>query len=163
MNRTGEENTQFLKIKKDFAEKFLKLIKTNFSEKNIIDKRIKVVHSGAYVLFPLKTNKENVNILIESNVNDLDFEIINAKGEMDLNYKFRSLEEALVGELPENIIDLIPKSYDVIGNIAIIEFDRFNSLSIDKISLYKKKVAKSIVKVNKIVEIVYEKKSEVKG
>ncbi|TKJ27765.1 MAG: hypothetical protein CEE42_00905 [Promethearchaeota archaeon Loki_b31] len=163
MNRTGKENTKFLKIKKDSAEKFLKLIKTKFSDENIIDKRKKVIHSGAYVLFPLIKNKENVNKLNESNVNDLNFEIVNAKGEMDPNYKFRSLEEALVGELSEDIIDLIPKSYDVIGKIAIIEFDQLNSLSVDKTSLYKRKIAKAIAKVNKTVETVYEKKSEVKG
>ncbi len=163
MNRTGKENTKFLKIKKDSAEKFLKLIKTKFSDENIIDKRKKVIHSGAYVLFPLIKNKENVNKLNESNVNDLNFEIVNAKGEMDPNYKFRSLEEALVGELSEDIKDLIPKSYDVIGKIAIIEFDQLNSLSVDKTSLYKRKIAKAIAKVNKTVETVYEKKSEVKG
>ncbi len=163
MNRTGKENTQFLKIKKDSAEKFLKLIKTKFSDESIIDKRKKVIYSGTYVLFPLIKNKENVNKLNESNINDLDFEIINAKAEIEPNYKFRSIEEALVDNLPEDIIDLIPKSYDIIGKIAIIEFDQFNSLSVDKTSLYKKKVAEAIVKVNKAVETVYEKKSEVKG
>jgi len=163
MNRTGKENTQFLKIKKDSAEEFLILIKRKFSDENVIDKRIKVIHSGDYVLFPLKKNKENVNKFIESNVSDLDFEFINAKGEMDPNYKFTSLEEALAGELPEDIIDLIPKSYDVIGKIAIIDFDQFISLNVDKSLLYKKKVAEAIVKVNKIVETVFEKKSEVKG
>jgi tRNA (guanine37-N1)-methyltransferase len=163
MNRTGKENTQFLKIKKDSAEEFLILIKRKFSDENVIDKRIKVIHSGDYVLFPLKKNKENVNKFIESNVSDLDFEFINAKGEMDPNYKFISLEEALAGELPEDIIDLIPKSYDVIGKIVIIDFDQFTSLNVDKSLLYKKKVAEAIVKVNKIVETVFEKKSEVKG
>lgn len=163
MNRTGKENTQFLKIKKDSAEKFLKLIKTKLSDESIIDKKKKVIHSGTYVLFPLIKNEKKVNNLIECIRNELIFEIINAKGEMDPNYKFRSLGEALVGELPEDIIDLIPKSYDVIGKIAIIEFDQFNLLSLDKISLYKKKIAKAIVIVNKKVEIVYEKKSKVKG
>jgi tRNA (guanine37-N1)-methyltransferase len=115
------------------------------------------------VLFPLINDEKKVNRLIECIGNELTFEIINAKGKLDPNHKFRSLEEALEGELPEDIIDLIPKSYDVIGKIAIIEFDRFNSLSVDKTSLYKKKVAKAIVKVNKKVETIYEKKSEVKG
>lgn len=163
MNRTGKENTQFLKIKKDSAEKFLKLIKTKLSDESIIDKKKKVIHSGTYVLFPLVKNEKKVNNLIECIKNELIFEIINTKGEMDPNYKFRSLGEALVGELPEDIIDLIPKSYDIIGKIAIIEFDQFSSLNVDKTSLYKKKVAEAIVKVNKTVETVYEKKSEVKG
>ncbi len=163
MNRPGKEDTQFIKIKKDHADEFLKLIKKKFSDVNIIDKRKKVLHSGSYVLFPLIQNRENLNTFIESDEFDLKFEIINTIGELDPNYKFRSLEEALADVLPEDIIDLIPKSYDVIGKIAIIEFDRFNTLNIDKTSLYKKKVAEAIVNVNKGVETVYEKKSEVKG
>ncbi len=163
MSKIGKEDTQFLKIKKDSAEKLLKLIKTKLSDESIVDKRKKVIHSGVYVLFPLVMNEKKVNNLIECIGNELSFEIINAKGELNPRSKFRSLEEALVGELPEDIIDLIPKSYDVIGKIAITEFDRFNSLSVDKTSLYKKKVAEAIVKVNKKVETVYEKKSEVKG
>ena len=163
MNRTGKENTQFLKIKKEYAEEFLKLIKTKFSDEQIIDKRKKVIHSGPYVLFPLIKNSKNLSNFIDSEVFDLKFEIINASGELDPKYKFRSLEDALVDELPANIMESIPKSYDVIGKIAIVEFDRFNTLNIDKSSFYKKEVAKAIVKVNKGVEVVYEKKSEVKG
>jgi len=163
MNRTEKEDTQFLKIKKEYAEEFLKLIKTKFSDEKLLDKRKKVIHSGEYVLFPLKINRENVSKLIETNANELNIEIIITKGEIDSSYKFHSLEEALLGELPENIIALIPKSFDVIGKIAIIDFDQFNSLNLEKIPLYKKKVAEAIGKVNKIVRTVYEKKSEVKG
>jgi len=163
MSKIGKEDTQFLKVKKDSAEKFLKLIKTKLPDESIVDKRKKVIYNGVYVFFPLVKDKKKVNNLIECVGNELNFEIINAKGKIDPNHKFRSLEEALVGELPEDIIDLIPKSYDVIGKIAITEFDRFNLLSVDKTSLYKKKVAEAIVKVNKKVETVYEKKSEVKG
>jgi len=163
MSKIGKEDTQFLKIKKDSAEKFLKLIKTKLSDESIVDKRKKVIHSGVYVLFPLIKNRENIYKLNECNVNGLKFEIISAKGELNPRSKFRSLEEALVRELPEDIIDLIPKSYDVIGKIAIIEFDKLNSLNGDKDSFYKKKIAEAISKVNKTVETVYEKKSEVKG
>ena len=163
MSRAGKENTQFLKIKKEYAEEFLKLIKTKFSDEQIIDKRKKVIHSGPHVLFPLIKNSKKLSNFIDSEVFDLKFEIINAGGELDPKYKFRSLEDALVDELPANILESIPKSFDVIGKIAIIEFDRFNNLNIDKSSFYKKEVAKAIVKVNKGVEVVYEKKSEVKG
>ncbi len=163
MSKIGKEDTQFLKIKKDSAEKFLKLIKTKLSDESIVDKRKKVIHSGVYVLFPLVKNEKKVNNLIECIGNELNFEIVNAKGKMELNHKFRSIEEALVGEIPKDIIDLIPKSYDIIGKIAITEFDQFNSLNVDKTSSYKKKVAEAITKVNKTVETVYEKKSEVKG
>lgn len=158
-----EENTPFLKIKKEVANSFLELIKNRYSDEKLIDKRKKVIHSGEFVLFPLIKSKTDLNSLIKSDLKDFTFEIIKARGELDPNYKSRTLEEALVDELPEPIIELIPKSYDIIGNIAIIEFDRFDSLNIDKTLLYKKKVAKAIIQVNKIVEIVYEKTSEIKG
>ena len=163
MNRTENKKAQFLKIEKELAEKLLRLLKTKLPNENILDKRKKVIHSGVYVLFPLIKNKENINKLNECNVNGLKFEIISAKGELNPRSKFRSLEEALVGELPEDIIELIPKSYDIIGTIAIIEFDQLNALNDKKSSLYKRKVAKALVEVNKIVKTVYEKKSEVKG
>ena len=158
-----EENTPFLKIKKEAANSFLELIKNRYSDEKLFDKRKKVIHSGEYVLFPLIKSKSDLNSLIKSDLKDFTFEIIKVRGELDPNYKSRTLEEALVDELPEPIIKLIPKSYDIIGNIAIIEFDRFDSLNIDKALLYKKKVAKAIIQVNKIVEIVYEKTSEIKG
>ena len=163
MNRTGKENTQFLKIQKDSAERLLRLLKTKLPNENILDKRITTMHMGHYVLFPLVKDKKKVNNLIECIGNELNFEIINAKGKIDPNHKFRSLEEALVGELPEDMIDLIPKSYDIIGTIAIIEFDQLNALNDKKISHHKRKVAKALGEVNKIVKTVYEKKSEVKG
>jgi len=163
MNRTENKKTQFLKIEKELAEKLLRLLKTKLPNENILDKRIITMHKGYYVLFPLVRNKKKVNNLIECIGNELNFEIINAKGKLDPNHKFRSLEEALVGELPEDIIEIIPKSYDVIGTIAIIEFDQLNALNDKKVSLYKRKVAKALVEVNKNLKIVYEKKSEVKG
>ncbi|MFX1446532.1 MAG: class I SAM-dependent methyltransferase family protein, partial [Promethearchaeota archaeon] len=163
MNRTGKEDTQFLKIKKNFAEKVLKLIKAKFSDESIIDKRKKVLYSGAYILFPLIKDTKNIYKLIQSDVNDLNIDIISAQGEIDPNYKFHSIEEALIDDLPKNIINLIPKSYDIIGRIAIIDFDKFRSINTNKISFYKKKIARAIVTVNKTVQTVYEKKSEVKG
>jgi tRNA (guanine37-N1)-methyltransferase len=162
-NNNRKENTQFLKIKKEKAADILKLLKTQFSDEFIIDKRKKIIKNGLYVLFPLIENKENLNRFIESNATHLNLEIINARGEINPNYKFRSVEEALYGELPNDIIDLIPKSYDVIGKIAIIEFDQIEGLQIDKRFRYKRIVAEAIANVNKGVETVYEKKSEVKG
>jgi len=163
MNRTENKKTQFLKIEKELAEKLLRLLKTKLPNENLLDKRKITTHMGHYVLFPLVKDKKKVNNLIECIGNEFNFEIVNIKGKIDPNHKFRSLEEALVGKFPKKFIELIPKSYDIIGTIAIIEFDQLNALNNKKISLYKRKVAKALVEVNKIVKTVYEKKSEVKG
>ncbi|MBY9010474.1 MAG: methyltransferase, partial [Candidatus Lokiarchaeota archaeon] len=163
MNKSNKEQTQFVKIKQEFAEKFLKLLKTKLPNEPFLDRRTKVIHEGAYVLFPLINDVEKVKLLIREISNQLNFELVNAEGIDEVNYDFRSIEEALVGELPENILELVPKSYDIIGKIAIVEFDLINTTSDKNVLSYKKKVAEALVSVNKSVEIVYEKKSEVKG
>jgi tRNA (guanine37-N1)-methyltransferase len=115
------------------------------------------------VLFPLIDDIEKVKALIGRISNQLNFDIVSAEGIAEVNYKYRSIEEVLVGELPENILELIPKSYDIIGKISIVEFDQINTIGGKNILSYKKKIAEALVSVNKSVETVYEKKGEVKG
>jgi len=163
MGRSNKEQTQFVKIKQESAEKFLKLLKTKLPNESFLDRRIKVIHEGAYVLFPLIDDVEKVKVLIETISNQINFDIVSAEGITETNYKYHSIEEALAGELPEHILELVPKSYDIIGKIVIVEFDQINSINDKNVLSYKKKVAEALVSVNKSVETVYEKKSEVKG
>ena len=163
MSKKTKEQTQFVKIKQESAEKFLKLLKTKLPNEPFLDRRIKVKHEGAYVFFPMINDVEKVKMLIGGISNQLNFDIVSAEGVVEANYKYRSIEDALVGELPENILGLVPKSYDIIGKIAIVEFDQINTINDTNILSYKKKVAEALVSVNKSVKTVYEKKSEVKG
>ncbi|MBY9016790.1 MAG: class I SAM-dependent methyltransferase family protein [Candidatus Lokiarchaeota archaeon] len=163
MGKSNKEQTQFIKIKQESAEKFLKLLKTKLSNEPFLDRRIKVKHEGAYVFFPLIYDIEKVKVLIGGISNHLNFDIVSAEGITEDNYKYRSIEEVLVGELPENILELIPKSYDIIGKIVIVEFDQLNTINDKNLVFYKKKVAEALISVNKSVETVYEKLSEVKG
>ena len=163
MGKNNKEQTQFVKIKQEFAEEFLKLLKAKLPNEPFLDKRTKVIHEGAYVLFPIIADVEKVKTLIETISNQLNFDIVSVEGIAEVYYKSRSIEEVLVGELPENILELVPKSYDIIGKIAIVEFDQLNTIGGKNILSYKKKVAEALVSVNKSVETVYEKKSEVKG
>jgi len=163
MGKSNKVQTQFIKIKQDSAEKFLKLLKTKLHNETFLDRRTKVKHEGAYVLFPLIDDVEKVKMLIGGISNQINFNIVSAEGIAEVNYKGRSIEEVLVGNLPENILELVPKSYDVIGKIIIVEFDQINKISDNNVLSYKKKITEALVSVNKSVETVYEKKSEVKG
>ncbi|MHA1459964.1 MAG: class I SAM-dependent methyltransferase [Promethearchaeota archaeon] len=163
MGKNNEEKTQFVKVKQESAEKFLKLLKSKLPNEPFLDRRIKVKREGVYVLFPLIDDVEKVKALIGGISNQLNFDIVSAEGIAEAIYKYRSIEEALIGKLPENILELVPKSYDIIGKIAIVEFDQINTISDKNVFYYKKKVAEALVSVNKSVETVYEKKSEVKG
>jgi len=163
MGRSNKDQTQFVKIKQDSAEKFLNLLKIKLHNEPFLDRRIKVKHEGPYVLFPLIDDAEKVKALIGGISNQINFNIVSAEGIFEVRYKCRSIEEALIDELPKNILELVPKSYDIIGKIAIVEFDQLNTITDKNVLSYKKKVAKALVSVNKSVETVYEKKSEVKG
>jgi len=163
MGRINKDQTQFVKIKQDSAEKFLNLLKIKLHNEPFLDRRIKVKHEGPYVLFPLIDDAEKVKALIGGISNQINFNIVSAEGIFEVRYKCRSIEEALIDELPKNILELVPKSYDIIGKIAIVEFDQLNTIIDKNVLSYKKKVAKALVSVNKSVETVYEKKSEVKG
>ena len=163
MGKKNKEQTQFVKIKQESAEKFLKLLKTKFPNEPFLDRRTKVIHEGAYVLFPLIDDVEKVKALIGGISNQLNFDIVSAEGIAEVNYKHRSIGEVLVGELPENILELVPKSYDIIGKIAIVEFDQINIINDKNVLFYKKKVAEALISINKSVKTVYEKLSEVKG
>ena len=163
MGRSKKEQTKFVKIKQESAEKFIKLLKTKLPNEPFVDRRIKIIHDGVYVLFPLIDDVEKVMALIGGISNKLNFDIVSAEGIAQTNFKFHSIEEILAGELPENILELVPKSYDIIGKIAIVEFDQINTIGDNNALYYKKKVAEALVSVNKSVETVYEKKSEVKG
>jgi len=163
MGRSNKDQTQFVKIKQDSAEKFLNLLKIKLHNEPFLDRRIKVKHEGPYVLFPLIDDAEKVKALIGEISNQINFNIVSAEGIFEVRYKCRSIEEALIDELPKNILELVPKSYDIIGKIAIVEFDQLNTITDKNVLSYKKKVAKALVSVNKSVETVYEKKSEVKG
>ena len=163
MGKKSKKQTQFVKIKQESAEKFLKFLKTRLPNETFLNRGIKVIHDGAYVLFPLVNDIGKIKELIGEISNQLNFDIVSTIGIAEENYKYRSIEEALEDKLPQNILELVPKSYDIVGKIAIVEFDQINTVDDKNLLHYKKKVAKALVSVNKSVETVYEKKSEVKG
>ncbi|MFO7795982.1 MAG: class I SAM-dependent methyltransferase family protein [Promethearchaeia archaeon] len=151
----------FVKIAKEKAQKFMKLIKKNYSKKIILNKKYKIVEDNHNVFFPLKISPEKINELMKVIKPFLDFEIIKLKAEERENYEHRTLEEVLKGQISKNYYNLIPHSYDIIGEIAIIEFR--NEEKMKKKRKIKKKIANAIIQVNKNVNSVYEKKSKVRG
>ena len=154
---------KYLKVKKVEGQKALNLIKINFEKYSVINQKYKILYHDEFILFPLEEKKDLIEKVIESIGNKIQIEIITDFGIIDENYKFKSLQDALQGNIPKDYQELIPKSYDLIGNIAIIEFDKFGRIDNKELSNYKKKIAKAITIVNKKITSVYEKKSEIMG
>ncbi|MBY9002999.1 MAG: class I SAM-dependent methyltransferase family protein [Candidatus Lokiarchaeota archaeon] len=159
-----KKTIQFIKVKKEKGEDLIKILNSNFKKQRIIHPDYQIGYDGDYILFPIKTlANESFNELHKLLKNQFSIEIINKKGKSKKSIERRTLEELLQDKLPNDVLAIIPRSYDVIGSIAIVEFDRFLELSQYKSIKYKSQVASAILRLNKGLKSVYEKKSEIKG
>ena len=154
---------KYLKVKKAEGQTALNLIKINYKKYSVINQKYKILYYDEFIFFPLEENKDLIEKVIDSIGNKIEIEIVTKLGIINENYKFKSLQDALKGNIPDAYQELIPKSYDLIGSIAIVEFDKFEHIKNKELSNYKKEVAKAITLVNKKIITVYEKKSEIMG
>ncbi|MHA1670899.1 MAG: class I SAM-dependent methyltransferase [Promethearchaeota archaeon] len=159
-----KKSIQFIKVKKEKGEDLKKVLNNHFRKLKIINSDYKIEYNGDSILFPIKTlTDKQFHELNEILKSELSIEIITKKSTSKGKIKRSSLEDILNKKLPNEILNIIPRSYDIIGNIAIIEFDRFSELSQKKSIKYKDQVASAIIQLNKGLKSVYEKKSEIKG
>ncbi len=66
------------------------------------------------------------------------------------------IRELMKGRIPDNLLQFVPRSFDIIGDIAIVDIP-------DEIDEYRKDVGNAILKINKNVSGVYQKASARKG
>ncbi|MFW9874297.1 MAG: class I SAM-dependent methyltransferase family protein [Candidatus Thorarchaeota archaeon] len=158
-----EFNITFIKLKKTNAQHFIQIVKDHFKFDPVINQKYKVEHSENTVQFPLVKNKKIVDRLVGMLEGLIFFELISKEGIINPNFKYKTLEDALRGKIPLNYLKSIPRSYDIIGNIAILEFEKSNQFTNSKYDEFKNQVANTIIDVNKNVLSVFEKKSEIKG
>ncbi|TFG24916.1 MAG: class I SAM-dependent methyltransferase family protein [Promethearchaeota archaeon] len=157
------KDIQYLKIKKENGQTLIKLLNKNFKNQKIIDKKHKILRENDYILFPLIENKDFLDKLIESIGKTCDFQLVSKRAIPNPKYKYKSLQDFLKNKIPDRYLFLIPKSYDILGDIAIIEYDKSGSYDKEEINSFKEKIAKAITITNKRVKTVYEKSSQIKG
>jgi len=153
----------FLKVLKTDGQYIIQLLKDHFKNDSVIDNKYNTSYQGNFILFPLTESKEVIDKLKKMLEGSISYEIVSREAIGRVNYKYKSLEEALTGKIPYEHSDLIPKSYDIIGNIAILEFEKTSQIKDNKFSDYKTLIADAVIEVNKNVQSVFEKKSEIKG
>jgi len=166
MSEMGIDNTTevlYIKLKMKEGQAFIDFLKHKFKNTQFINQRFKILYEDEYILFPIVNNQVLIDEITSLVDKKISFEIISKEGIPNKSYKYSSLQDALKGEIPDNYSEIIPKSYDIVGHIAIIEFDRFIHMNNEVFNDYKLKIAKAISRVNKNVKTVYEKKSQIKG
>lgn len=163
MGNNSNLEIPYIRLEKKDAQDFIIFIRNNLKNTQIINQKFKILYENNYILFPIFDNQIITYELIKTIDNQISFELISKEGIPNENYKYRTLQQALENKIPDKYLGLIPKSYDIIGHIAVIEFGEFSHINDKEFNEYKEKIAKAITNVNKNVETVYEKKSEIKG
>ncbi|MFX1467528.1 MAG: class I SAM-dependent methyltransferase family protein [Promethearchaeota archaeon] len=153
----------YIKLKREDGQAFIDFLKNKFKNYQFINQRFKILYEKEYILFPIVNNQVIINKVCKFVDKKINFEILSKEGFSNENYKDKTLQEALIDIIPDKYSEIIPKSYDIVGHIAIIEFDKFIHLNNKVFNDYKLEIAKAISRVNKNVKTVYEKKSQIKG
>ena len=158
-----EKQIKYIKIDKSNGQDFIYNINIRFKNQPVIDKKYIILKEKDSLLFPLVDNKELIHELVKFFENKFELEVLSREGIPDINYKHKNLIEALKDKIPLKFIDLIPKSYDSIGDLAIIEFDKFDESESSDLLEIKKIIAKAIIDINKHIVSVFEKRGQITG
>ena len=161
--RNNQEVSPFIKLKKEDTNQFINLIKEQFGSKPIIEYKYIFIKERDYILIPLnqKSIKEIEHFL--EGIKLIDHDIVYRGAIKNPKFKYKTIEDVLHEEAPKWSSNLIPKSYDIIGSIAVVEFPNLMNLSNKERVIFKIDVAKAILLVNKSINTVYEKASQIKG
>ncbi|WP_324735838.1 class I SAM-dependent methyltransferase family protein [Thermococcus sp. SY098] len=109
-------------------------------ELDVLDKNYKVKREGDFLIFPIKERVEGFEIV------ETEFEPIEKRP-----HSYRE-----VVNIPDRLRSLLPSSFDIIGDIAVIELP-------EELMEYGKQIGEAILKVHKYIKAVFAKGSAVSG
>ncbi len=147
----------FLKIPAQFGNEVVNLLR----EEKILHPKFKILKEGPNLVIPLghrpvdlpHLEKQYKALLISSA--DLTTDSPFKEKNTPMN-----LLEVLSSNVPPSILPLIPKSFDVLGSIAIVELNREEQ---SELQPYKALIAQSILDVHPNITSVFEKAGDISG
>ncbi|USG99894.1 class I SAM-dependent methyltransferase family protein [Thermococcus argininiproducens] len=125
-----------VKVPKKEAEK----IRKHLLELNVLNNNFKIKHQDEFVIFPIKKRVEGFEII------EITFEKA-----MKRPHSYRE-----VVKIPSEVYPLLPSSFDIIGDIAIIELP-------EELIPYGKNIGEAILTVHKHIKAVFAKGSKIVG
>ncbi|MHA1130101.1 MAG: class I SAM-dependent methyltransferase [Candidatus Helarchaeota archaeon] len=122
---------------------------------SLLDRSFKIRLKENWLIFPLvrelSTYEEEK---LKKNFRQIRFErqLVEMKGQV----KARNLYTALQEQIPESLHSYIPKSFDIIGKIIIIEIP-------DELTRYDKTIGETLLKIQPQIQSVFKKVQPVRG
>ncbi|MHA2357675.1 MAG: class I SAM-dependent methyltransferase [Candidatus Heimdallarchaeaceae archaeon] len=140
-----------IKIANAEAESLRKWLLTH----EAIDHSLSFIREEEKLVIPLNINENEAFNLLSSYESEIEYKIdFFLFAEKPL--KAKNLQEAVANKIPESHHEFIPKAYDQIGDIAIVEIP-------DEISEYKEIIGESLLNLFPSIICVYRKASAVSG
>lgn len=125
-----------VKVHKHEGEK----VRRKLIELDVLNKNYKVKREGEFLIFPVKERAEGFEIV------ETEFEPVEKRP-----HSYRE-----VVNVPEHLKPLLPSSFDIIGDIAVIELPK-------ELMQYGNQIGGAILKVHKHIKAVFAKGSAVSG
>jgi len=125
-----------VKVHKHEGEK----VRRKLIELGVLDKNHKVKREGEFLIFPVKERVKGFKIV------ETEFEAVEKRP-----HSYRE-----VVDVPDHLKPFLPSSFDIIGDIAVIELP-------EELMQYGKQIGEAILKVHKHIKAVFAKGSAVSG
>jgi len=139
-----------LKVKRRLAERAISAA----SKLGLFNKDLRVQQIGEYVMIPLNRAASS-QALAELKKSLEEFEVATADF-VSKERHLKSLIEALEGKLPPHLLASLPKSIDIIGEVAVVEIPK-------ELEQYRSQVGEAFLAMHKNVRTVLAKSSAIGG
>ncbi|MEM4590497.1 MAG: class I SAM-dependent methyltransferase family protein [Nitrososphaerota archaeon] len=137
-----------LSVPKKNAEKAIEFLKAS----GLLDTELAIIKDGERVVLPLRS--EGAKIL-ETLLSRFEADLVEAEF-AEKQRRPRSIREALSTTLPQAILEKLPSSYDIVGDIALIHLPR-------GVEQYMSLIGEAIMRVNPSVKVVLGEAGVVEG
>ena len=122
---------------------------------NVINLSLSFIKEDDGLIIPIVLSSKQAKNLLSALTKRIDYQIDEFLFQEKLVLP-KNLFEAISSLLPDSLHELIPKAYDVIGDIAIIEIP-------DELKPYKEEIGKTLFSIFPSIKTVYHKASAVSG
>jgi tRNA (guanine37-N1)-methyltransferase len=106
------------------------------------------------ILVPLvRTLMDNEGVLLREQVGEVKIQLASFE---EAREKERTVEAALRGQIPDELIAKLPRSFDVIGDIAVIELP-------ESLEQFSELIGQGVLKINPHIRLALRRTSQVEG
>ncbi len=144
-----KQHSSGVRVTYKFAETILKILR----KYKAINLSLELIRDSEHLIIPIILPNENVLSILENYQSKFEVSTFNF---IQKENTPKNLFEALENEIPTELHDYIPKSYDMIGDIVVVEIH-------DEMLDYKDTIGKALLSLFPSINTVYRKASAVIG